>query len=398
MAISQQQPACPFRDPARLFEDLAYLRSNRELKYSDVLNAYVVTRYDDIIHLLDRPELFSSRVTVPDPPPFLLEKFKDKVPTPGTLLGWDNPDHDRLRLCVSSFFVPRRLARFEPRIRELAYELVDTFVADGHADLKQQFALPLPLKVVCTVVGVDPVRWEWVGRSLALFGGHEALATGTFEEKLDGIMEIHQHITELIQLRKTDRRDDLISHIWNERDAGHVRMTDFEHLSMIPGLMLAGHETTTNLLSMGMSHLLSQGLWEKASKNDDSIKQTLEELLRFESAITGMKREVVSPTTIGDTALNKGDVIFVAYNSGSRDARFFERPDEILIDRKSTTQHLGFGRGIHACLGAPLARLLLRIEMSVLRERLPNLQLEPDFEKKYVDVHEGRGIEKLLVR
>jgi cytochrome P450/ferredoxin-NADP reductase len=397
MAIATHQ-GCPFHDPARLFEDLSELRKKQKLEHSKVLDAYVVSRYEDVIHVLDHPELFSSKVTVPDPPPFLLEMFKDKVPTRGTLLGWDNPDHDRLRLCVSSFFVPRRLARFEPVIRRLAMELIDGFVMEKQADLKEQFALPLPLKVVCTITGLDVNCWEWVGRSLALFGGHAAFSAGTFEEKLQGIMEIHGYIAELIQERKHDRRDDMISHIWNERDSGRVQMTDFEHLSMIPGLMLAGHETTTNLLSMGMAHVLSQDLWEEASRSIESIAATIEELLRFESAITGMKREVLNDTTIGSTELKKGDVVFVAYNSGSRDPSRFVNADKIVIGRKGATQHLGFGRGIHACLGAPLARILLRTEMAVLKERLVGLRLVPGFEKQYDRVHEGRGIDKLLVQ
>lgn len=398
MTILQEQPRCPFSNPAELFKDLAQLRDKPDLEYSEILNAYVITRYEDIIHILDNPSLFSSRVTIPDIPPFLLETFKDKVPTRGTLLGWDNPDHDRLRLCVSSFFVPRRLVRYESMIRRLANELLDEFVAEGSADLKARFALPLPLKVVCTVVGIDPARWEWVGRSLALFGGHEAFASGTFEEKLQGILDIHAHIAELIQLRKTDRRDDLISHIWEERDQGRVVMTDFEHLSMIPGLMLAGHETTTNLLSMGMGHLLERGLWEEASRSEESIKDAIEELLRFESAITGMKREVLQDTMIGTTEVRKGDIVFAAYNSGSRDPLRFENPDEIVLGRKGTTQHLGFGRGIHACLGAPLARLLLKVEMATSRERLPGLRLVDGFVPSYTAVHEGRGVDRLLIQ
>ena len=398
MTILQDQRRCPFSNPAELFQDLAYLRDKPDLEYSDILNAYVITRYEDIIHILSNPSLFSSRVTIPDIPPFLLETFKDRVPTRGTLLGWDNPDHDRLRLCVSSFFVPRRLVRYEATIRRLADELIDEFVPEGSADLKARFALPLPLKVVCTVVGIDPAKWEWVGRSLALFGGHEAFASGTFEEKLQGILDIHAHIAELIQLRKTDRRDDLISHIWEERDQGRVVMTDFEHLSMIPGLMLAGHETTTNLLSMGMGHLLQRGLWEEASKSEESIKDAIEELLRFESAITGMKREVLQDTMIGTTELRKGDIVFAAYNSGSRDPSRFENPDEIVLGRKGATQHLGFGRGIHACLGAPLARLLLKIEMATLKERFPDLGLVDGSVPTYTAVHEGRGVDRLLIQ
>ncbi|KAK3647808.1 hypothetical protein LTR56_007782 [Elasticomyces elasticus] len=389
--------SCPFADSRALFEDLSAVRSKHSLQHDSVLKGLVISRYSDIVEVLDKPETFSSKPTIPPFPEPVRPIFAGKVPEKSTLLNWDNPDHDRLRLSVASFFVPRRLQRFEPEIKRLAHELVDGFVADGKADLKHSFALPLPLKVIATVAGLDPARWQWLGRSLALFGGHAEFRTGTIHEQVQGILDIHAYVAELIQERKTDRRDDLISHIWNERDKG-LEMTDMEHLAMIPGLLLAGHETTTNLLSMGMSHLLHLGLWEKASKDDDSRKSALEELLRFESAVTGMRREALVETTIGGCPVAAGTQLFVAYNSGSRDPTRFPMPDVLDIDRQSVTQHLGFGRGIHACLGAPLARILLQIEMSVLAERLPGLRLDEEYsEIEYDHVHEARGISKLEV-
>lgn len=226
---------CPFINPTQLFEDFESCRQEETLVYSESLGAHMVTKYSDIIQVLDHPELFSSLVTVPKVPEFLEDKFEGKVPAQGTLLEWDNPDHDRLRRSVCSFFMPRHLSRFDSAIRKMASDLIDEFDQAGQADLKHAFALPLPLKIVSMITGLDPERWEWVGRSLALFGGHAAMSSGTFDEKIQGIMDTHEHVSEIIQQRKIDRRDDLISHIWNERDAGVVEMTDFEHLGMIPG-------------------------------------------------------------------------------------------------------------------------------------------------------------------
>jgi cytochrome P450/ferredoxin-NADP reductase len=298
--------------------------------------------------------------------------FEGHVPTRGTLLGLDNPDHDRLRLSVSSFFVPRRL--------------------------KTSFALPLPLKMITTIVGLAPERFIWVGESLAFFGGHPDLAHGTRDEQAQKLLELHAYISDVIEERRTVRRDDLISHVWNVRDSGEVEMTDFEMLSMFPGLILAGHETTTNLLSTGLSHLLHTGQYEAAQTNDESRAQAIEELLRYESAIMGMRRRVTAPTLLAGTALHPGDEVFLAYASGSRDEKHFSHPDELDIDRPIRDQHLGFGLGIHACLGAPLARLLLGIELSVIKERLPNLRLAVPYEQlEYLPVSEGRGLKELPV-
>ncbi|KAK7706806.1 hypothetical protein SLS63_013892 [Diaporthe eres] len=201
----------------------------------------------------------------------------------------------------------------------------------------------------------------------------------------------------VIEDRRTDRKDDVISHIWNERDAGVVNMTNFEHLSMIPGLLLAGHETTTNVLSMGLSHLLHNNLWEKVSESDKTRSAAIEELLRYESAITGMWRVVTKETRYKNKVFQLGDNLFVAYNSGSRDSTKFNNPDVIDVDRRPKTQHLGFGRGVHTCLGAPFARLLLRTELSALNERLPKLRLATPYETiKYSNGPEGRGPEAII--
>ncbi|KAJ4268816.1 hypothetical protein NW762_002886 [Fusarium torreyae] len=269
----------------------------------------------------------------------------------------------------------------------------------GSVDIKSSFALPLPLRTIVIVVGLDPVRWQWIGRCLALFSGitqtDEELS---IEQRVQDVLDLHEYIANVIEERRTDRRDDLISHIWNERDAGVVEMTDFERLSMIPGLLLAGHETTTNVLSMGLSHLLHYDLWDEATRSEEARKAAIEELLRYESAITGMQRIVKEKSQIGNHTVCPGDKLFVSYNSGSRDATKFDNPDELDLGRQYRHQHLGFGRGIHACLGAPFARLLLRTELSVLRERLTNLRLKTNYEDiQYCTVHAGRGPEAVEI-
>ncbi|KAF5229238.1 hypothetical protein FAUST_10524 [Fusarium austroamericanum] len=388
---------CPFSNPNSLFQDLATVRQTDGIEYNEKLKGYLVTRFDDIVDVLNRPDEFSSRPTVPDFPPPVKPLFKDKVPEKGTLLAWDNPDHDRLRKSVASFFVPRRLKRFEPMLHVAANELIDSFIDKGTVDMKSAFALPLPLRSIVTIAGLDPERWQWIGQCLTLFGGiarRDDEEEVSIQQKIQDVLDLHEYIRQVIEERRLDRRDDLISHIWNERDAGTVVMTDFEHLSMIPGLLLAGHETTTNVLTMGLAHILHNGLWEQISQNDETRKAAIEELLRFESAITGMPRQVTSDgVQLCGMKLNAGDRLFVAYNSGSRDESKFENPNKLDMSRQSKTQHLGFGRGVHACLGAPFARLLLRTELAVLYTRLPNLRLVTPYEKlAYGEVHEARSI------
>ncbi|KAF4335584.1 cytochrome P450 monooxygenase [Fusarium beomiforme] len=390
---------CPFSNPRNLFDDLAAARETPSIEYSDKLGGYVISRYDDIVSVLDNPGVFSSRPAVPDFPLQVKHIFANKVPEKGTLLAHDNPDHDRLRKSAASFFVPRRLERFEPLLRATAHDLIDGFVENGCIDIKSNFALQLPLRTIVIVAGLDPSRWQWIGRCLSLFGGitqtNEELSV---EQRVQDVLELHEYVAKVIEERRTDRRDDLISHIWNERDAGVVDMKDYEHLSMIPGLLLAGHETTTNLLSMGISHLIHYDLWDAATENEESRKAAIEELLRYESAITGMERLVKEESKIGDLVVRPGERLFVALNSGSRDSTKFDTPDKLDFKRQHKHQHLGFGRGIHACLGAPFARLLLRTELAVLKERLPNLRLKTPYEEiQYCRVHSVRGPEAVEI-
>src|SRR4051794_37458581 len=389
------QGTCPFTSPRSLFQDLAATRAADGLPYAEAFGARVVSRYDEIVQALHDPGTFSSVATVPEMPSPFREMFAGRVPSRGTLLGLDNPDHDRLRAAVNTFFLPRRLARHEPWIREQAHRLVDGFVEQGSTDLKTSFALPLPLRVIASVVGLDAERADWIGAALGFFlGPADIHHPGTPAEKAQRLLDLHDHVLEVMAERKRDRRDDLISHVWDVRDAGTVQMTDFEMLSLFPGLMLAGHETTSNLICTGLSHLLADPARYAAAQRDDSSRAAaLEELFRFESAITGMKRLVTRDTELGGVPLQAGEEVFLAYASGSRDAGGFAAPDDLDLDRSWAVPHLGFGQGVHACLGAPLAPPLLRVELDVLHERLPDLRLAVPYEDlEYTPVSAGRGM------
>src|SRR3954469_9957042 len=402
------QGTCPFTSPRSLFQDLAATRAADGLPYAEAFGARVVSRYDEIVEALHDPDTFSSFATVPEMPSPFREMFAGRVPSRGTLLGLDNPDHDRLRAAVNTFFMPRRLARYEPWIRAQAHRLVDGFVEQGSTHLKASFGLPRPLRVIAHVVGLDADRADWIGAALGFFLGPADHRPGTPEEKAQRLIELHDHVLEVMAERRRDRRDDLISHVWDVRDSGAVQMTDFEMLSLFPGLMLAGHETTSNLICTGLSHLLADparyaagpraapARSAPAQRDDNSRAAALEELFRFESAITGMKRLVTRDTELGGVPLRAGEHAFLAYSSGSRDAGRFASPDQIDLDRSWAVPHLGFGQGVHACLGAPLARLLLRVELGVLHERLPDLRLAAPYD--HLDrtvVSEGRGMASL---
>lgn len=391
---------CPFADPRALHADLAEIRTRPGLFLDERTGRWFATRYEDVVAALHAPDVFSNAPVVPELPSPWREKFAGRVPDRGTLIGHDNPTHDRLRSAVNTFFMPRRMVRFERWIESAAHDLVDGFAGRGNADLKRDFGLPLALRTILHIVGLDVARADWVGLALSFFlGPKDTHYAATPEEKADALLELHDHVLEVMAARKAERRDDLISHVWDVRDAGEVAMTDFEMLSLFPGLMLAGHETSSNLICTGLAHLLSRpGAYAAAQHDDASRARALEELFRFESAITGMPRRVTRDTVLAGTRLRAGDEVFLAYQAGSRDPAVFDAPDELRLDRRFEKPHLGFGQGVHACLGAPLARLLLRTELRVLHERLPGLRLDiPVEELPYAPVGEARAVDGLPI-
>src|SRR3954452_17706037 len=246
---------CPFSDPRALHADLALARAEPGPVWSEALQRWVVARYDDVVEALHAPDVFSSSPTVPEMPSPWREVFAGRVPDRGTLIGLDNPDHDRLRSAVNTFFMPRKIARFEPWIEAAAHELVDGFASHGRTDLKRSLGLPLALRTITHVVGLDIARADWLGFALSFFlGAKDTHFAATPEEKADALLALHDYVLAVMAERRTDRRDDLISHVWDRRDAGEVELTDFEMLSLFPGLMLAGHETSCKVRLNGLAN------------------------------------------------------------------------------------------------------------------------------------------------
>ncbi|AXB80494.1 cytochrome P450 [Novosphingobium sp. P6W] len=378
---------CPFSDPKKVWDDFRDIREAPGLFWNEQMKRWVVSRYDEITKALHDPATFSSEPVIPTAPPHVRALFAGKVPERGTLIGHDNPTHDRLRSAVNTFFMPRRIARYESWIEAQAHTLIDGFYEEGQIDFRERFSSPLPLKVISHIVGLDVDRSEEYHQALLFFSSPSP-------ERLQPLIDFHAYVESVIQDRRDDRRDDLISHVWNMRDAGESVMTDFEMLSLFPGLMLAGHETSANLIVMALTHMLDRpGMYEWAQQSDEHRVQALEEAFRFEGPITGMPRVVTQPVTLGGKDLMPGEEVFLAYGSGNRDASHFDEGDTFDVARRSRTQHIAFGQGIHACLGAPLARLLLKVELRVLADRLPGLRFAVPYEERdYFPVREVRAL------
>ncbi|MFF7632511.1 cytochrome P450 [Kitasatospora sp. NPDC008050] len=296
------------------------------------------------------------------------------------LLNIDPPDHTRLRRLVSKAFTPRTVAEFEPRVQQLTDRLIDGFAARGSADLIHEFAFPLPIYAICDLLGVpaedqDDFR-DWAGMMIRHGGGPRGGVARA-------VKRMRTYLAELIHRKRADLGDDLISGLIRAGDHGE-HLTENEAAAMAFILLFAGFETTVNLIGNGLYSLMNQSLQrarlqESIVRGESELLATgIEELLRFDGPVElATWRFATAPLTIGGVEIPVGDPVLVVLAAADRDPARFDRPDTLDLARRDNP-HLGFGHGIHYCIGAPLARLEGQRALATLLTRLPDLQLAAD--------------------
>jgi cytochrome P450 len=313
------------------------------------------------------------------------------------MLSTDPPDHTRLRRLVSQAFTLSRVESLRPRVVEIATGLVDALEGRTHADLIADVAFPLPVRVICELLGV-PVEDEAVFRrfirAMLSFGTTEATRQASQAAALDAA----GYLSELLAAKRREPADDLISGLVAARDGDQV-LSEVELMSMVFLLLLAGHETTVNLIGNGMAALLRDtGQLALLQARPGLVGAAVEELLRFDGPVHHPTlRFTLEEVLLGRVTIPAGQIVLVALGAANRDPARFGEPDRIDVTRDDG-QHLAFGHGPHFCLGAPLARLEGRVALSLLVERFPRLALDVPHEA--LSWREGiflRGLEALPV-
>ncbi|HEY0607110.1 MAG TPA: cytochrome P450 [Herpetosiphonaceae bacterium] len=350
-----------------------------------LMQMYVLARYDDVLHMLKDPRFVRNRTTATGKPrrtPIPLPKAFAAM-TQSMILA-DEPDHRRLRTLVHQAFTPRTVARLAGRIESLANELLDRAEQQESVDLLMAYAQPIPVTVIAELLGVPEVDRaafrQWTGvftRSLSLRN-----MVGLY---LD-MRAIEAFIRNLIAKRRAAPGDDLLTALIQAEDAGQ-QLSEDELVSMTILLLIAGYETTINLIGNGTYELLSHpDQLARLRQQPDLIGSAVEEILRFNSPVASTKPcYTVEAVTLGDVTIPKGAMVMPLLASANRDERVFENPDTFDIAR-TPNKHLGFGHGIHFCLGAPLARLEGQIALGTLVARYPNLRLAvPSSAIRYVE-------------
>lgn len=317
----------------------------------------------------------------------------------GMLLFRDDPDHKRLRDLVQKAFTRRTVEDLRPRIGRLVDDLLRVMVERGGGDLIAEFAYPLPVTVICELLGVpDEAREkfrEWAV-DFALRFEIQPLRTAEMEERGDAAAaHLIDLFDDLIESKRRRPEDDLISSLVSVEDQGD-RLTHDELLATCLLILFAGHETTANLIGNGVFALMrNRDQWDRLVEQPERARSAVEEILRFDSPVQLVERIALEDTAFGEKTVPKGSIMGVMLGAANRDASRFTDPDKLDIGRDDAPL-VAFGGGVHFCLGAPLARLEAQMALEALARRLPGLQVhaEPQWRPSLVI----RGLESLPVR
>lgn len=321
--------------------------------------------------------------------------------TPGFLF-LDPPDHTRLRKLVSKAFSPKVVRGLEPDIATLVDGLLDKVGAEGRLEIIADLAYPLPVAVICRLLGVpieDEPKFSWASALLAQGLDPFIAFTGQpqgFEERLEAGLWLRGYLRDLLRLRRADPGEDLMSGLIAVEEAGD-QLTEEEIVATCNLLLIAGHETTVNLIANGALALLRHPEhWVALGQDSSRASAIIEETLRYDPPVQLVSRVAGEDVSIGEQGVRvpKGDTMLLLLAAAHRDPAVIERPDEFNPTRDSV-RHLAFGLGPHFCLGAPLARLEATVALSALTKRFPNARLakEPAY-KPNVTL---RGVADLVV-
>jgi cytochrome P450 family 142 subfamily A polypeptide 1 len=370
----------PVRDEIRLLEGDFYvdrplehyewMRANAPVYRDPVGEIWGVTLHEDIMHCSKNPRVFCSG--------------KSSRPEEGTwipsMINLDDPDHKRRRNLVNRGFTPRRVSDHEPLIRRVVGQLIDAVAEKGSCDFVREVAAPLPMAVIGTLLGVAEEDWD------KLLQWSEDMLRGTdvraSDEVRTGAMQAGaayaQYAMQVIEDRRKESREDLMGILVDSEIDGE-RLTDEELIQESLLILIGGDETTRHVITGGMQALIEHpDQRQKLIDDPTGIPTAVEEMLRWVTPIKNMNRTALEDTLLRDQKIREGDKVLLLYQSANRDERVFDDPKKFDVER-SPNDHVAFGgTGTHFCLGAPLARLELRIIFEELLRRLPDMEVDGD--------------------
>jgi cytochrome P450 family 142 subfamily A polypeptide 1 len=381
-----------FDDPWQVF---AQLRELDHLYYDAKNKLYIAPRHEDVFHVSRDNALYCSRFGV-----------RPIIAGDMSIITLDGEEHVRTRRLINAGFTPRRVRELMPHVRELTHGLIDDISAEGRIDFVEQFAIHIPLIIICELMGLNPEQrmsmYRWSDDMMA-GDGHAAADDPVLHAAAEAFGEFAMMCLDLIAQRRADPQDDIISVLTQAFDDGALKkenkayqgvdeetlafmkekssLNDDELLAFLAVLLVAGNETTRNAISGG---LLTLSLFPEQKQllldnlDDEAFMDlAVDELIRYVSPVLGFIRTVTADHTYRNTDLKEGDRILMLYGSANRDERAISDPDNLDLTR-NPNNHLAFGIGPHFCLGANLARMEVKLVFQELLGRLPDISVPDD--------------------
>lgn len=379
----------------------ASLRASEPVHFSPTLQAWIVTSFADCERVLREPETFANNpllATSPMARQFQQQRREFPLGEVPTVLNSDAPVHTRLRGIVSRAFTPRVIEGMRERIEEITSELLDAAPVGEPWDLVEGLALPLPVIVIAELLGVPASDRELFKRwstAIADTATNVFSTPESVESTKRASADLIEYLGRVVEERRHSPREDVITALVQAEDEGS-HLTRDELLAFTVVLLIAGHETTINLIGNGTLALLDEP--EQARllhEQPDLIGDAVEEFLRFDSPVQGLVRVATRDVEVGGRAVHRGDALIVMIGAANRDPAHFVEPDRLDV-RREDKRHLAFGLGPHFCLGAPLARLEAQVAFRALLTRFASVELAAPPERGGTFVL--RGLRTLPVR
>ena len=377
----------PFVDPylAEPYSFWLRARQSEPVFYSPELDYWVVTRYENIKAIFADPKTFSASVAQSPIKP-LAPEVVQMLQTGGlkpkpVLSNADPPDHTRIRKHAWQAFTPKRVAELEPDIRRLVIRFIDQFSDAGRADLVRQMFYELPVLVLFIFLGMpeqDVANVKtWARNRLMLTWGR--LSDEEQMSNANGLLEYWKFTEDYIQRLVANPPDNYVGDLIRVSRENGNELSIHEITNVVYGLLIAGHETTTSMSANAIVTLMQhRDSWDRLCADPVLIPNAVEELLRIDSSVITWRRKAVKAVEVAGVPIPEGAKLLLALCSGNRDDAHFPEPERFDVERENARTHLSFGFGIHYCLGAPLARLELKVILEELTRRLPSLRLVPD--------------------
>lgn len=384
-----------------------YLREHDPVHWNPMFNCYMLTKFDDVHMAFFDHQRFSSDIwsRVPETIGFTGEdessqQLRQIIPFMAyNLQGMDPPSHTRQRALMTKTFTPRMIESFRPTVQKLVDELIDAQLAQGQMDLVKNLAYPLPSNVILDLLGIPRSGRPYIQASAEAINEFVAtlLFTGpvVWPRLAEVFADVKAYLKQLIAQRRAEPSNDLLSKMVQAEEGGDTLSED-EIIIATNFLLFAGHETTANLIGVGMYHLLQHpDQMEELRADPSSIPTAVEELLRYVSPVHTLARRTLQEVTIRGVTIPQDASMYLLVGAANRDPEKFADPETLDIHR-APTRTLGFGYGIHYCLGAALARVESQVAFETILRRLPTLKMlveTPEFRPNY----SLRGLKSLPV-